>query len=198
MVLHVIEQGVVRSSMLSGGILSPLRLRNDWVCLFKTRSPAFTKTQSSIQPSIDLALRHVPDLSENELIETLNIVVNSNSIQSVTTDPSAMQVDSASLDQVPSLSVYLASMLKYNQFTSSQLIIALRHHLRSAEAVTLVTQLLNTWLKKVQSQEVKLMPSKHDVAKNEHGVFVAKKDMTRSKLVQDLPSTTQVSDFILL
>jgi len=194
----VIEQGVVRSSMLSGGILSPLRLRNDWVCLFKTRSPAFTKTQSSIQPSIDLALRHVPDLSENELIETLNIVVNSNSIQSVTTDPSAMQVDSASLDQVPSLSVYLASMLKYNQFTSSQLIIALRHHLRSAEAVTLVTQLLNTWLKKVQSQEVKLMPSKHDVAKNEHGVFVAKKDMTRSKLVQDLPSTTQVSDFILL
>jgi len=194
----VIEQGVVRSSMLSGGILSPLRLRNDWVCLFKTRSPAFTKTQSSIQPSIDLALRHVPDLSENELIETLNIVVNSNSIQSVTTDPSAMQVDSASLDQVPSLSVYLASMLKYNQFTSSQLIIALRHHLRSAEAVTLVTQLLNTWLKKVQSQEVKLMPSKHDVAKNEHGVFVPKKDMTRSKLVQDLPSTTQVSDFILL
>ena len=189
---------MVRSSMLSGGILSPLRLRNDWVCLFKTRSPAFTKTQSSIQPSIDLALRHVPDLSENELIETLNIVVNSNSIQSVTTDPSAMQVDSASLDQVPSLSVYLASMLKYNQFTSSQLIIALRHHLRSAEAVTLVTQLLNTWLKKVQSQEVKLMPSKHDVAKNEHGVFVPKKDMTRSKLVQDLPSTTQVSDFILL
>lgn len=188
----------MRSSMLSGGILSPLRLRNDWVCLFKTRSPAFTKTQSSIQPSIDLALRHVPDLSENELIETLNIVVNSNSIQSVITNPSAMQVDSASSDQVPSLSVYLASMLKYNQFTSSQLIISLRHHLRSAEAVTLVTQLLNTWLKKVQSQEVKLMPSKHDVAKNEHGVFVVKKDMTRSKLVQDLPSTTQVSDFILL
>ena len=141
------------------------------------------------QPSIDLALRHIPDLSENELIETLSIVVNSNPIQN------AMQVDSMSstLDQAPSLSEYLASMLKHRQFTSSQLTIAFRCHLRSAEAVTSITHLLYAWFKHVQTQEVKLVPSKHDIEKNEHGVFVVKKDMARPKTVDHLPTMTQVA-----
>jgi len=147
------------------------------------------------QPSIDLALRHIPDLSENELIETLSIVVNSNPIQPVTTDPNAMQVDSMSstLDQAPSLSEYLASMLKHRQFTSSQLTIAFRCHLRSAEAVTSITHLLYAWFKHIQTQEVKLVPSKHDTEKNEHGVFVVKKDMARPKTVDHLPTMTQVA-----
>jgi len=147
------------------------------------------------QPSIDLALRHVPDLSENELIETLAIVVNSNPITPVTIDPNAMQVDSTSstLDQPPSLSEFLASMLKHRQFTSSQLTIAFRYYLRSAEAVTSITHLLHAWFKHIQAQEVKLVPSRNDIEKNEHGVFVVKKDVARPKTVDHLPSMTQVA-----
>jgi len=194
LVRHVIELGVVRSSMLNGGILSPLRLRNDWVCSFENQGLLLSPELCPFQPSIDLALRHVPDLSENELIETLGTVVNSNPIQPVTIDPNAMQVDSMSstLDQAPSLSGYLASMLKHRQFTSSQLTIAFRCYLRSAEAVTPITHLLYAWFKHIQAQEVKLVPSKHDTEKK-YGVFVVKKDIARPKTVDHLPTMTQVA-----
>jgi gephyrin len=151
-----------------------------------------------IQPTIDLALRYVPDLSENELIETLNVIVNHTSSQTSATDTDAMQVDSipsTTLDQILSLPGFLATMLKYRQFTAPQLIAAFRHHLRSAEAVTSIVQLLDEWMKKVQSQDVKLLPSTKEITKNEHGVFIIKKDMVKPNSTHDLPTTAQVPPF---
>ncbi|KAJ3568819.1 hypothetical protein NP233_g5467 [Leucocoprinus birnbaumii] len=178
-VRHLIEKGVVRSAMLESGLLAALRLRNDW-------------------PSIDLALQYIPDLSENELIETLNVVVQYKPSETTMSDPNAMQVDSAQspLAQTPSLSEFLASMLRHRQFTTPQLVAALRHHLRSAEAITSVAQLLDAWLKRVQSQDVKLVPGRRDVAKNEHGVFVVKQDTAKPKSVADLPNADQLLDFL--
>lgn len=153
-----------------------------------------------VQPSIDLALHHVPDLSENELIEALSIIVNHASSQTSTMDLHSMQIDSTpstTPNQMPSLPDFLTTMLKYRQFTVPQLILAFRHHLRSAEAVNSVAQILDEWLKKVQSQEVKLLPSRRDITKNEHGAFVVKKDIVKSKPVHDLPTMGQVESLAL-
>jgi hypothetical protein len=108
-------------------------------------------------------------------------------------DPNAMQVDSTSstLDQIPSLSEFLRILLKHRQFTAPQLITAFRHHLRSAEAVTSVAEILHDWAKKVQSQQVKLLPSKKDVKKNEFGAFVFKEDTVKPKSTYDLPAMNQ-------
>lgn len=143
----------------------------------------------SPQPSIDLALRHIPDLSENELIETLSAVTNS-SLASTSTDPDAMQVDSTNLNQLPTLRDFLATLLLYRQFTAPQLILAFRQHLRSAESITLVAQVLDEWIKVVQGQEMKLLPSKKDVAKNEFGALVVKEGTGKPKT--NLPSMKQV------
>ncbi|KXN89507.1 hypothetical protein AN958_05669 [Leucoagaricus sp. SymC.cos] len=173
----LIEKGVVRSAMLEGGLLASLRLRNDWT-------------------SIDVALRSVPDLSENELLETLNNVVT-HSLNKVSSDPDTMQVDStpSTLDHIPSLPDFLTTMLKHRQFTAPQLILAIRQHLRSAEAVTSIAQLLDEWLKNVQSQEVKLLPGRKDVIKNEHGILVVKTNMVKPKSVYDLPTMSQILKF---
>lgn len=144
---------------------------------------------------MDLALRHVPDLSENELIETLSVLANNNS--STSTDPNAMQIDSTpsgpALNQSPSLPDFLTTLLKHRQFITPQLILAFRHHLRTAESVTAIARILDEWIKKVQAQEVKLLPGKKDVVKNEHGVFVVKKDIVKPKAAYDLPSMDQVT-----
>lgn len=37
-VRHLVEKGLVNSTMLEGGILASLRARNDWVCLRASHS----------------------------------------------------------------------------------------------------------------------------------------------------------------
>ncbi|KAF9450156.1 hypothetical protein P691DRAFT_665850 [Macrolepiota fuliginosa MF-IS2] len=177
-VRHLVEKGVVRSAMLEGGLLASLRIRNDWVCL----------------QSIDLALRYVPDLSENELIETLNIIANNTSPTSA--DPNAMQVDPTPSNPTPTLQEFLATLLRYRVFTTPQLILAFRLYLRTPEAITAIAQILDEWMRKVQAQEVKLLPSKKDVVKNEHGALVIKEDAAKPKAASDLPSIDKILNFL--
>ncbi|KAF7775824.1 hypothetical protein Agabi119p4_4217 [Agaricus bisporus var. burnettii] len=175
-VRRLIQKGVVRSAMVAAGLLVSLRMRNDW-------------------PSIDLALRHIPDLSENELIETLSVVAN-HSLTSNSTDPDAMQVDSANHSQLPNLRGFLATLLQHRKFTTTQLMLAVRRYLRSAEAITLLIQVLDEWIKKLQAQEAKLLPSKKDIGKNEFGVLVVKEGTEKQKTVSILPSMDQILNFL--
>lgn len=151
----------------------------------------------SPQPSIDLALRHVPDLSENELVETLSIVVNHPLTLNPTDDPNVMQIDSQNTSQLPSLRGFFATMLQHRKFTTPQLMLAVRHHLRAAEAVTLLVQVVDEWIKKLQAQEPKLLPSKKDVSKNAFGAFVVKEGGGKQKAISNLPSMEQVNSLKL-
>lgn len=140
-------------------------------------------------------MRHIPDLSENELIETLSVVGN-HSLTSNSTDPNAMQVDSANPSQLPNLRGFLATLLQHRKFTTTQLMLAVRRYLRSAEAITLLIQVLDEWIKKLQAQEAKLLPSKKDIGKNEFGVLVVKEGTEKQKTVSNLPSMDQVNSHL--
>jgi gephyrin len=126
------------------------------------------------------------------LIESLGIVVN-HSLTLISTDSNAMQVDSTDTSLLPSLRGFFATLLQHRQFTTPQLMLAVRHHLRSAEAITLLAQVADEWIKKLQMQEPKLLPSKKDILKNEFGALVVKEGIGKQKAVSNLPSMDQVN-----
>lgn len=74
--------------------------------------------------------------------------------------------------------------------------LAVRRYLRSAEAITLLIQVLDEWIKKLQVQEAKLLPSKKDIGKNEFGVLVVKEGTEKQKTVSNLPSMDQVNSHL--
>ncbi|XP_006456684.1 hypothetical protein AGABI2DRAFT_211731 [Agaricus bisporus var. bisporus H97] len=122
-----------------------------------------------------------------------SIVVGNHSLTSNSTDPNAMQVDSANPSQLPNLRGFLATLLQHRKFTTTQLMLAVRRYLRSSEAITLLIQVLDEWIKKLQAQEAKLLPSKKDIGKNEFGVLVVKEGTEKQKTVSNLPSMDQVN-----
>lgn len=104
-----------------------------------------------------------------------------------------MQVDSG-FNQPPTVPDFLATLLKHRQFVGSQLVLAFRRHLRAPETLTTIVQILDDWIKKIQSHEVKILPSKKDLARK-HGAYVISEELAKPKVVQDLPSMDKASFF---
>ncbi|KAG5635014.1 hypothetical protein H0H81_012717 [Sphagnurus paluster] len=170
-VRYLIGHQVVNSNMIEGGLLAALRYRNDW-------------------QSIDLALTKVIDLTEAEIIESLQAVVVGQRL-SAPQDDSAMQIDSVT--DLPPLATFLNSCVAYTT-TPAALRFAMRHFLREDENVLAVLVVLEGWLNQWSKREIKLLPSKKDVLKNEHGVLVLKqKD---KEVNRDLPPLPQVLAFL--
>ncbi|KAG6900424.1 hypothetical protein C0993_010812 [Termitomyces sp. T159_Od127] len=170
-VKYLLNRKLVNSSMLEGGLLAALRYKNDW-------------------QSIELALEHVIDLSEAEIMESLQFVVARNH-SDVTQDGNAMEVDSVT--DVPSLPSFLSLCVSYTT-TAPALRSAMRRSLKEAEDICAVLKVLENWIKNWSSKDSRLLPSNKDIVKNSHGVFVMKDKVKKG--TRDLPSLSNVLSFL--
>ncbi|KAG5648709.1 hypothetical protein DXG03_000056 [Asterophora parasitica] len=168
-VRYLLNRQLVSGSMLDGGIVAALRAKNDW-------------------QSIALALTNVIDLSEAEIVESIQLVVARHRAQ--IQDDDAMEVDSTS--DLPSLPSFLALCISYNT-TPPALRSALRVYFKEAEDILAVLKVLEIWLKQWTKRDVKLLPSKKDLSKNEHGVPVLKE---KEEVHGDLPALPKVLAFL--
>ncbi|KAF5365135.1 hypothetical protein D9757_012599 [Collybiopsis confluens] len=139
-VKHLLEQKVVSGSIIDGGLLRVLRMRNDWKSIF-------------------LALTNVEDLEEVEIIECLCFIlarhrqrqtqrtVSVSGSSAVATD--AMQVDgpptSGLGDLTPTLPVFLGAVLRYTHVRSSTVSLraAFRRYLSDVDSVVCLSEVLD-------------------------------------------------------
>ena len=145
------------------------------------------------QQSIELALAKVPDLSETEIIECLYLVIirdRENEVASRGAD--AMQVDSAA--DLPSLPSFLSSCVRYTA-TPAALRSAIRHSLRDAEDILCVLKVIENWILRWMSKDIRILPSKKDVKNDEHGIPVFKPRVKEDR--KDLPSLEKVHPLIV-
>lgn len=99
-----------------------------------------------------------------------------------------MDVDSVS--DLPTLPTFLASCVTYP--TSPAILrSALRHSLKDAENILAVVKVLENWIAQWGKRDIRLLPSKKDVAKNEHGVLVLK--AKEKEVHRDLPPLPKVN-----
>ncbi|KAI0774562.1 hypothetical protein C8Q74DRAFT_1438657, partial [Fomes fomentarius] len=124
-VSHLLENRMVSSSMVDGGLLPALAARHDW-------------------NTVALAMRMVTDLPENDIIALLGRVVVAHRHAS-SGDEDAMQVDSAPLTSTPSLPTFLAQCIVYS-FTPALQRTALRKHIPDAADLMSILEILDKWL----------------------------------------------------
>ncbi|KAF5387687.1 hypothetical protein D9615_000759 [Tricholomella constricta] len=173
-VRYLLNQQLVSGSMVEGGLVAALRSKNDW-------------------QSICLALTNVIDLSETEIMECLHSVVVRHRLDErvASQDDGAMDVDSIS--DLPSLPSFLALCVGYTT-TPPALRSAMRQYFKEAEDILAVLKVLETWLKQWAKRDVKLLPSKKDLSKNEHGVPVLREQ--EKDIHCDLPPLAKVLAFL--
>ncbi|KAF5365127.1 hypothetical protein D9757_012603 [Collybiopsis confluens] len=187
MVKRVLEKKVVSGSMVDGGLLRVLRMRNDWKSIF-------------------LALTNVEDLEELEIIECLCFILarhrQRQTQRMVTTD--AMQVDGSSTsglgDLTPTLPVFLGAVLRYTHVRSSTVSLraAFRRYLSDVDDVVCLLEVLDGWMGQWAGRDIRLLPTTKMVKKNELGVFVLKDKDAGRKAEEDgdIPSMLQITTFL--
>ncbi|KAK0461635.1 uncharacterized protein EV420DRAFT_1639932 [Desarmillaria tabescens] len=171
-VRHLLERGVVNASMVENGLLSLLRLRNDWT-------------------SIRMALKKVPDLLEVEIVDTLRYIITRHR-QEKSND--AMQVDGVTPlnADIPSLPQFLSLCVQYS-CSPAALRLAIRRCLPEAEDLVCLLDVLEGWLAQWSGRDVRLMPSKKVVEKNDKGILVA--DAVVHEKGADLPPMNDIVSF---
>ncbi|PBK93853.1 hypothetical protein ARMGADRAFT_1062677 [Armillaria gallica] len=163
-VRHLLERGVVNANMAETGLLSLLRLRNDWT-------------------SIRMALKKVPDLLEVDIVDSLRYIIVRHRQEK---SDDAMQVDGVTPlnADIPSLPQFLSSCVQYS-CSPAALRLAIRRCLPEAEDLVCLLDVLEGWLAQWAGRDFRLMPSKKVVEKNEKGVLVA--DTVVQEKGADLP-----------
>ncbi|KIK64736.1 hypothetical protein GYMLUDRAFT_240697 [Collybiopsis luxurians FD-317 M1] len=181
---HLLEKNVVSTSMVDGGLLPLLRLRYDWKSIF-------------------LALSHVSDLQELEILECLCFVLaRHRQAQRRPALADAMQVDSAPAmgDSTPTLANFFAAVLRYTHTRSSavELRAAFRRYLSDVDDIVCLLEVMDTWLGQWAGRDVRLLPTNKMIKKNEHGVMVVRdKDSVGSgKEGEDIPSMLHITIFL--
>lgn len=171
-VRRLLERGVVNANMVETGLLSLLRLRNDWT-------------------SIRLALKKVPDLLEVEIVDSLRYIITRHRQEK---SDDAMQVDSVTPlnSDIPSLSQFLSLCVQYS-CSPAALRLAIRRCLPEAEDLVCLLDVLEGWLAQWAGRDLRLMPSKKKVEKNEKGVLVA--DTVTHEKGADLPPMNDIVSF---
>lgn len=99
-----------------------------------------------------------------------------------------MQVDSTASD-LPALPHFLSACICYST-SPAALRMAICQHMRQAEDVLCVVQVLDDWITKWGQTPVKLLPNKKEVSMNEHGVPVVKQKEKSER--KDLPPLNKV------
>ncbi|KAE9407182.1 hypothetical protein BT96DRAFT_874785 [Gymnopus androsaceus JB14] len=169
-VQHLLEKKTVSAGMVEVGLLAVLRLRNDW-------------------KSITLALTHVTDLQEVDIVECLCFIL---ARHRRTTSSNAMQVDSSpSMDEPPTLRAFLNLFLRYN-FSAIPLRAAFRRYFSDVDDVVCLLEVLDNWIGQWAGRDLRLLPSSKMMKKNEYGILVLKPDSTSS----EVPSMLQITTFL--
>ena len=95
------------------------------------------------------------DLSENDVIEVLKLVITHHRNQNL---PNAMQTDPPSpSSEQPSLSTYLTTLISYPTSTAP-LRLAIRRHLGDVEDVVCLMDIMDEWIEGWAQEEVMLLP----------------------------------------
>lgn len=105
--------------------------------------------------------RNVLDISEAELMETLQLIVASH--RKSISAAGDMQVDAGAVSDVPSLPAFLALCIRYPT-SPPALRLAIRDHLRDVDDTMVVLRVLEAWIKECTQRDAKLLPRKGDVA----------------------------------
>ncbi|GLB34213.1 hypothetical protein LshimejAT787_0110970 [Lyophyllum shimeji] len=174
-VRYLLNRQLVTGNMIDGGLLAALRAKNDW-------------------QTIQLALANVIDLAEAEIMESLHFIVarhKTNEKTEAAQEDNAMDVDS--LSELPSLPAFLSSCVTYTT-TPPALRSAMRQFLKEAEHIVLILKVLENWIKQLSKRDIKLLPTKKDLGKNEHGVAVLKE--RKREVNRDLPPLPNVLSFL--
>ncbi|SJL02520.1 uncharacterized protein ARMOST_05851 [Armillaria ostoyae] len=171
-VRHLLERGVVNANMVETGLLSLLRLRNDWT-------------------SIRMALKKVPDLLEVDIVDSLRYIIARHRQEK---SDDAMQVDGVTPlnADIPSLPQFLSSCVQYS-CSPAALRLAIRRCLPEAEDLVCLLDVLEGWLAQWAGRDFRLLPSKKVVEKNEKGVLVA--DTVVHEKGADLPPMDDIVSF---
>ncbi|KAF9461998.1 hypothetical protein BDZ94DRAFT_1262189 [Collybia nuda] len=168
---YLLDRRLVSGTMVGGGLLAALRLKGDW-------------------QSIELALKNVIDITETELMQCLQLVV-ARYRQNDSKEADAMEIDSVS--DLPTLPAFLASCVTYP--TSPAILrSALRHSFNDPADIVAILKVLNTWVNQWGKRDIRLLPSKKDVIKNEHGVLVLK--AKEKEVHRDLPPLLKILSFL--
>ncbi|KAG2013070.1 hypothetical protein CC2G_010007 [Coprinopsis cinerea AmutBmut pab1-1] len=162
----LLERNLVFNGMVEGGILPALRARNDWA-------------------SIELSLSSINDLPINDIVDCLVSVIQHHRNKAAS---DSMDVDSE--PSTPTLPAFLALVINYvHTTTPSQIIIALKRHLRDSEDVAAVAQTLVTWIRALVQQrkntDLGVWPSNKDMEQNEHGVLVYNPQSRDKRMVKN-------------
>jgi len=141
------------------------------------------------QQSIELALAKVPDLSETEIMECLyQVIARHRENEVASRGANAMQVDSAA--DLPSLASFLSSSMRYTA-TPAALRSAMRHSLRDAEDILCILKVIENWILRWMSKDIRMLPSKKDIKNDEHGIPVFKPRAKEEH--KDLPPLEKVT-----
>ncbi|KAJ7273087.1 hypothetical protein C8J57DRAFT_1128769 [Mycena rebaudengoi] len=151
LVQHLLGRRVVSASMVDGGLLAALKLRGDW-------------------NAIQLCLTNVVDLAESDLMFILQFVA-AHSHKAGAED--AMQVDPPAQGGIPPLPTFLSACVQYKT-SPAALRAAVHQYISQPEDLVVVLEALETWVGHWQGAEVIALPTKKNVAKDEHGVSVLK------------------------
>ncbi|KAF9036808.1 hypothetical protein BJ165DRAFT_609969 [Panaeolus papilionaceus] len=177
-VQYLLEKKVVCSAMIPTPhtLLGLLRSRSDW-------------------KSIEMAFQNVNDLSENEIIETLQAVVSHHS-PSNSNDEDTMQVDSVLPgSSVPPLVTFLNILIHYPT-SRVQLTQMVKKYLKEAADLTNILKVLDGWFVRWSKMNVKLLATKKELKKNEQGVWVVVgRKGDKHKKMYDMPSLEKIIEF---
>ncbi|KAK7035764.1 hypothetical protein R3P38DRAFT_2908933 [Favolaschia claudopus] len=169
----LLQRRVVSTTMVEGGLLAALKLRGDWT-------------------SIDLCTSHVTDLTETELIFTLQSIAEHNR-KSHGAD--AMQVDASPLGTIPTLSAFLNACVRYPT-SPPNLRTAVHQYLSQPEDLVAVLEILDNWLGRWKGAEVIALPPTKSTGKNEDGIVVLKEGWQKEEHSAAHPPLIKVLSFI--
>ncbi|KAJ7601002.1 hypothetical protein C8J56DRAFT_911837 [Mycena floridula] len=169
-VLHLLQRRLVSATMVDFGLLRLLRMRNDW-------------------KSIEQAFTTVLDIPEPEIVETLAFVV-AHYRQSKSAD--SMQIDS--LPEIPALSDFLRLCVAYSS-SHIPMRLAIRRYLSDGDDLVCILEILGNWMKILEGQEQKYLPSLKSLTNNEHGIPVVQ-DPGKKAAAGGIPSLDNIVTFV--
>ena len=146
-----------------------------------------------------MAFGAVLDLKESEIIESLQFIISQHRASSTVPADNAMQIDAPTVaTTVVPLPTFLNLSITYPT-SRAPLVSALRKHIRDAEDLTILLEILDKWLTQRTEMEEKIFPEKKDLKRTEYGIWTVVDSMaTNGKLkkLEETPTLNKV-DFSL-
>jgi hypothetical protein len=134
-------------------------------------------------------------LKEFEIIESLQFIISQHRSSSTVPSDNAMQTDAPAVaTTVVPLPTFLNLSITYPA-SRAPLVSAVRKHLRDAEDLTILLEILDKWLTQRTGMEEKLFPEKKDLKKTEYGIWtiVSTAKKGEKKKLEEVPTLDKVN-----